>query len=215
MRQLGKELNAMIKTLILDIGGIIRKSPPTNIHEDLARYLNLDIQEFLSVFLPKLDEFRIGKVSEIALWQPVISKFKLEIGAAVLSKRYVNMHVDETHRFNLANTKLLDLLSNLKDKGDLTIVAFSNTNPLKAKGMISAGLLRHFDKLVFSHDIGYLKPDKKAYLEAIRIINKPVDTMFFIDDKASNIEAGKIFGIDGVVAKDHLSAINIIKERLA
>lgn len=37
-------------TLILDIGGIIRKSPPTNIHEDIANHFNLNIGEFLNVF---------------------------------------------------------------------------------------------------------------------------------------------------------------------
>jgi len=40
----------MVKILILDIGGIIRKSPSTNIHEDIASHFNLDVTEFLDVF---------------------------------------------------------------------------------------------------------------------------------------------------------------------
>ena len=200
-----------ITTLILDVGGIIRKSPPTNIHENIATHLNLNIGEFLDVFLPMLDKIRVGEVTESQLWAPVIEKFNLNISPEVLSNKYVEMHVDETNQFGLANLELLNFLKEFKEDKKIKLVAFSNTNPLKVAGMKNTGLLEVFDQLIFSHDIGFLKPDGNAFIEAIRILNESPKDLFFIDDKDANVKAAKKFGIDGAVASDPQEIIRIIK----
>lgn len=162
-------------------------------------------------FLPMLDKIRIGEITESQLWAPVISKFNLNISPEELSNKYVEMHVDETNHYGLANLELLDFLKDFKKHKKIKLAAFSNTNPLKANGMEAAGLLEIFDDLIFSHDIGYLKPDDRAYLEAIKILNEKPENLFFIDDKDANVKAAKKFGIRGAVASDTFEVMKIIK----
>jgi len=99
-----------------------------------------------------LDKIRVGEITESQLWSPVIAKFKLNISSEELSNKYVEMHVDETHKYRLANLELLNFLKEFKKAKKFRLAAFSNTNPLKAAGMKVTGLLEVFDHLIFSHD---------------------------------------------------------------
>ncbi len=91
------------------------------------------------------------------------------------------------------------LLSELKGKGVklflLSNIFIRNSNYFKNKYKF----IPFFDKLYFSSDIGFLKPDPRAYQLVLTENNlEPADCIFF-DDSEKNVEAARALGIEAYV----------------
>jgi len=86
------------------------------------------------------------------------------------------------------------LLANLKQRYPLILV--SNTNESHANFIARKyPVLDYFDRKIFSHEVGSLKPDSKIYEAAIAAAGKPPEALFFTDDREENIEAALELGI--------------------
>ena len=53
----------------------------------------------------------------------------------------------------------------------------------------------YFDHLVFSYEVGLLKPDPKIFEHAIAASNRPAEALFFTDDREENIVAAAALGM--------------------
>jgi putative hydrolase of the HAD superfamily len=79
------------------------------------------------------------------------------------------------------------------------LVLLSNTNEIHFE-MIrrTYPILRHFDALVVSHEVGALKPDERMYAEAVRRAACEPAQCFYTDDVPAFVEGGRRFGLDAV-----------------
>jgi HAD superfamily hydrolase (TIGR01509 family) len=86
------------------------------------------------------------------------------------------------------------LLRNLKARYPLILV--SNTNESHA-GFIARNypVFDYFDRKIFSHEVGSMKPDMKIYEAAVAAAGKPPESLFFTDDREENVEAAAKLGI--------------------
>jgi putative hydrolase of the HAD superfamily len=87
-----------------------------------------------------------------------------------------------------------ELLTKLKRRYPLILI--SNTNEahvdfIRAKYR----LLNYFDHLVFSYEVGSLKPDTKIFEHAIAASSLPAKALFFTDDREENIVAAAALGM--------------------
>ncbi len=87
-----------------------------------------------------------------------------------------------------------ELLASLKRNYPLILV--SNTNEAHFEFVRSKyRVADYFDHHVLSYKVGSLKPDRRIFEHAIAAANRPVETLFFIDDREENIVAARQFGI--------------------
>jgi putative hydrolase of the HAD superfamily len=79
------------------------------------------------------------------------------------------------------------------------LVLLSNTNAIHFE-MIRATypLIRHFDRLILSHEVKAMKPDPRIYAAAIEAAQCEPGECFFTDDVAAYVEGAKRAGIDAV-----------------
>jgi FMN phosphatase YigB (HAD superfamily) len=79
------------------------------------------------------------------------------------------------------------------------LVLLSNTNPIHFE-MIRATYphLRHFHRLVLSHEVGALKPQPQIYRAAIEAAQCRPEECFFTDDILEFVEGARLLGIDAV-----------------
>lgn len=84
--------------------------------------------------------------------------------------------------------------------GRVQLVALSNTNAIHAEYLRDQlPLLGKFDHLLFSHELGWIKPDPRIYREALRRTGaKPSEAAFF-DDIPEFVEAARQLGIAAYV----------------
>lgn len=108
------------------------------------------------------------------------------------------------------------LLENLKR--NYRIVALSNTNILHYPVWMEQyhGVLRHFEKIFVSHQIGARKPEKEAYQHVLDYLHlSPAETVF-LDDIAGHVVSARELDIHGIVVssfdqmRDDLGKMNII-----
>ena len=90
-----------------------------------------------------------------------------------------------------------DLLADLHRRYRMVLI--SNTNDIHFR-MIQANypLIRHFDALVLSHQVGAAKPADRIYQEAIRQAGCLPAECFYTDDVAEYVEGGRRNGLDAV-----------------
>ena len=81
-------------------------------------------------------------------------------------------------------------------KRNYPLILISNTNQGHAEFIRSNyGVFTHFTHLIFSYEVGSLKPDRRIYEHAIAASGKPPDRLFFTDDREENILAAREMGI--------------------
>lgn len=79
------------------------------------------------------------------------------------------------------NHKVAGLLPKLKERYGLVLL--SNTNHIHQKyGWEKYDFLKYFDKLILSHEVGAVKPERKIYEAVMNFTKKPADEHLFIDD---------------------------------
>lgn len=79
------------------------------------------------------------------------------------------------------------------------LLVLSNTNALHF-AMVSRNypILRHFDDLVLSYEVGAMKPSPEIYREAIARAQCRPEECFFVDDIPAYVEGARLQGIDAV-----------------
>jgi putative hydrolase of the HAD superfamily len=77
----------------------------------------------------------------------------------------------------------------------------SNTNELHAVQFRRqfADVLRHFDHLVLSHEVGVRKPRAGFFEHCQRLADCPAHECVFIDDLAANVEGARACGWHGIL----------------
>lgn len=109
------------------------------------------------------------------------------------------------------NNKLTSLLPIFKN--DYKIVALSNTNFLHQKyGWNKYDFIKHFDKMILSHEVGYYKPEPGIYKAVENYTQEPADKHFFIDDVEEYVEGAKRRGWGGHQYLDHDQYLGKMKE---
>ena len=87
-------------------------------------------------------------------------------------------------------------------------VALLNNFSADLRAMLAQqDLLRRFDVLAISAELGVMKPDAAAYRAVLAMLGMAPHTCVFIDDVPANIAAAQAVGIHGIVFEDNPSCL--------
>lgn len=90
-------------------------------------------------------------------------------------------------------------LEALKGKYKLGII--SDTWPSIVPLLEFIGILKYFDCITYSYEVGALKPDPRMYQDALAKMGLPAEETIFVDDRACNLEAARDQGIQPVLIR--------------
>ncbi len=107
------------------------------------------------------------------------------------------------------NESVAELIKALKSRG-YPLLLGSNTNVLHATHYRRhfAHTIDLFDHLIFSYEVGCMKPDARFYLAAAAAANLPPASCIFIDDLAENVEGARKAGLTGLLYADTPSLLD-------
>jgi len=145
------------------------------------RFSGQSVQEFLTRFDQLVNPAREEKLSLAILevWQQSIEHATLEAGA-------------------------LELLDCLRAKG-VRLALVSNTPPTSHEIIDRLHLRERFDEVVFSCDVGYLKPDPRIFQVALkRLATEPRETVIIGDKIRTDILGGAILGMKAILLERRL-----------
>jgi FMN phosphatase YigB (HAD superfamily) len=79
------------------------------------------------------------------------------------------------------------------------LVLLSNTNIIHFKMVLASyPIMRHFNELVLSYEVGLMKPAPGIYRKAVDAARCSAQECFFTDDILENVEGARAEGIDAV-----------------
>lgn len=111
------------------------------------------------------------------------------------------------------NDSLFPVLERLADA--LPLVLLSNTNWLHVAWLQPRlPVLRRFKELVYSCEVGMVKPEQRIYEEALRHTGVPAAEVAFFDDVPEYVDAARLAGLQGHVFTDTASFVRTLSLRL-
>jgi HAD superfamily hydrolase (TIGR01509 family) len=112
----------------------------------------------------------------------------------------------------VVNEDTTALLPDLKK--NYTLVVLSNTNYIHQKyGWEKYEFIKHFDKLILSHEVGAIKPEEKIFRAVESFTGKPPEEHLFIDDIAEYAAGAKKMGWDSVQFITHEKLLEDFRQR--
>ena len=107
---------------------------------------------------------------------------------------------------DVLDQQLLARIDRLRQQG-MALGLLSNFST-DLRGMLEAqDLVRRFDRVAISAEIGVMKPDVAAYQAILGMLALPASACVFIDDLPANVAAARALGMRGIVFEDTASCL--------
>ncbi len=196
----------MIKAIIFDLNGVFLQ----------AEYLTKRVEKKYGIpgekLLPILKEVmaiarKPGIEDSFALWRPKLKK--------------IGFNIDREEFFNFWFSgeklvpKLIDYTKKLKERG-LKVFILSNNFKERTKYYRKnfPEIFSSVDKVYFSWETGFVKPDPKAYLNILREQRLRPEECLYFDDSEENIKSAQKLGIRAIKYISFLETKKIIETYL-
>lgn len=185
----------MIKVVSFDIGGVVFTSIEEAFDQVVSKTFHVkDFNKSNQTYYFVHDLFRdleTGSINEKQFWQKIADAMDQP-----LPKNWKNLF-DEVFQHQTIRPKIKQVIEQLKSKG-IKVVALSNVSEEKAKDNRKRGYYNMFDDTVLSCEVGYWKPDKEIFTEALNKMQvKPEETLF-VDDVIENVAGAKALNIHAI-----------------
>ena len=115
---------------------------------------------------------------------------------------------------DMLNVELVACIDRLRASG-LRVGLLSNFSTDLRTMVTQQDLLRRFDALAISAEIGVMKPDAGAYRAVLVMLGLEAQTCVFIDDVPANVAAAQAIGIHGIVFEDNVSCLAALTRLLS
>jgi len=191
----------MLKAAIFDLNGIFLQSPKMS--DRFEKDFNIPI----SVFIPKLMKImeatrKPNAEPAFSYWKPALDEWNVNLSESEFW--------DYWFKSEIQSEKMINFSKHLREKG---IKVFILSNNFKER----AEYYGHYpwvheavDKVYFSWQTGFVKPDVKAWELVLSENNlKPEDCIYF-DDQQKNLDASESVGIKSYMFTNEAELENII-----
>ena len=196
-----------IQVILFDIGGVFFKWKDRWLFSNVANRFGLSEQRLADECKKELPNLRLGKISEQEMWQ--------RIGRQINSKELSNAKDSLIHDFFKSKIRIDDsifaVIKQLKKK-NIKMGILSNTALVMHTAVEELTDMSYFDYLFLSYEIGLEKPGKAIFEHVTEKIPHPKEEILFVDDRLSNVNAAKNFGIKAIVFTDTIHLIADLNE---
>ena len=127
--------------------------------------------------------FECGRLSPEKYYRGVMRKMGCSLG--------YEQFVEIWNSVVVKNDRMFNFVKSLKDH--FKILILSNTNVLNAS-VIDKDIKEISDKIVYSYEVGYMKPDPEIFRIALHRADETPENILFVDDLIENILSAKHIG---------------------
>lgn len=186
--------------LIFDFGNVIAHFDYARAAERFGRSLGISAEEFLhksreAGFVDVLKAYEAGELTSEAFHRRICELTGLDADFDQFAADWADIF--------WANEPVHRLIDGLRTRG-YTLILGSNTNEIHATHFRRqfAEVFRHFDRLVFSYEVGRIKPDARFFIACAEAAGRPPGECVFIDDMPENVDGANKAGLIGVLFSD-------------
>lgn len=191
-----------IECVFFDLGGVMYELDVLGAMNRLSQMCRRSIEEIRSAVYSEelIVPYESGRITSYDFYDRVMKRLACRISFADFKRIWNSILVKRKDMFQITHE-----LSKVVD-----IVFVSNTNEMNACAM-DEELRSITKKIVYSHEVGYLKPDQRIFKKALEISgSEPLNTLYF-DDLPHNVSAANELGIKAFVFRDINDLLEIFR----
>ncbi|MBK7631641.1 MAG: HAD family phosphatase [Ignavibacteriales bacterium] len=178
--------------IVFDLGQVLVRFDYKHFVEKINKHKAGIGEQFLELYKQNYNvhrDFEKGKISEKVFIAQMLEYLEHCIDEETFCKYWSDI-------FSF-NEEVIALLPRLKKNYKLYLV--SNTNSIHKKhGYENYELLKLFDKLFLSHEVGFIKPEEEIYRAVENVSGFLPEEHIFVDDILEYVDAAKKLGWDGI-----------------
>jgi len=194
-------------TVVFDLGEVL--VPSTGVLPALAGELGVDLGPLRAAYWPGRLAYDLGG-SDTTYWADVLGALDQEPAPELIAR----LRDRDATKWSTLPPESAELLTGLVDAG-VRLGVLSNAPAALAAAVRAAAWSAPIDVLVFSADLGLIKPDPAIYAAADEAYGTvPADVVFF-DDKPDNVAAARAHGWDAHVWAGPEAALEVLAQRNA
>lgn len=182
-----------IRAIGFDFGKVVSHFDHGLTSRRLAAYTELPVEKIHAfLFCSPLEiDYESGRITTDEFIRQAFHRLRLRCSEAEFRKAWTDIF--------WPNEEVCRLILVLKDRYPL--VLGSNTNELHAKHFSHqyADVFRHFDGIVYSHEVGARKPNAAFFERCRQHLGVPPSDCVFIDDLPANVAGAQACGWQGIV----------------
>jgi len=183
-----------LRAVVFDFGLVLSGQPNMEAHAAMVRISGLSLDRFETYYWADRLAYDQGTLSGLHFWQNFVRDAGLKLHPST---------VDELNRLDALywttqDPAMLAWQAELKKRGLLTGILSNMGDSVLASLEKHFDWLPNFDVLVWSFQLGMIKPDPAIYHHLLnRLGTRPEETLF-IDDRHANVEAAQKLGIHAI-----------------
>jgi putative hydrolase of the HAD superfamily len=180
-----------LRAVVFDFGMVLSGLPNAEAYAAMVRIIGLPAERFEELYWTDRLDYDEGKLNGITFWQKLVRDSGLDLGPGA---------VEELNRLDAAhwtsyNPAMVAWQKRLKEHGLLTAILSNMGDAVLASIEREFDWLNDFDVLIWSFQLGLIKPDPAIYHYLLEKLGTLPDETLFIDDKRANAEAARALGM--------------------
>ena len=184
-----------IRAVILDYGLVLCQAPAHSRVDWIASQFGLSREEFWRVFEKIRPDYDRGALSAEQYWV----MFAKEAGVDPATIDIDNLRKWDIEMWSEMNLAMLDCVRNVQAASYRTAILSNMHAEFAAHLRRTAAWLAGFDCLIFSSEVGMVKPDLAIYRYCVQQLGVPAEEAIFIDDRDVNVRAASAAGLQAVL----------------
>ncbi|MEV6947716.1 HAD family phosphatase [Streptomyces sp. NPDC051172] len=172
--------------VVWDLGGVL--APSGRAVAALAEALGVSESELADPYWAHRDDYDLG-ASPHAYWDRIAETLGLPLDTA----RVERLDRIDADSWATPESDAVSLLDQLTERGT-PLGVLSNASASLARAVRRASWSDRFETLVFSSDLGLMKPDPRVYRAAGERLGRSPEQVVFFDDRPENVEAARAYG---------------------
>ena len=181
-----------LRAVVFDYGIVLTGPPDAAAWANLLRITGLPEERFEPLYWADRAALDEGKLTGIAFWQKLLREAGLPLDHAEELSRW------DTRLWTVENPVMVAWQLAVKQRGLLTAILSNIGDDVLASVERSFDWIHRFDVLVWSCQLGVIKPNPAIYRHTLAELGVQPEETLFIDDKRPNVEAARALGIQTI-----------------
>lgn len=198
----------MIRAIIFDFGGVLMRTHDSSGRRGWENKLGLEVGD-LERLVHGSDLWIAAQRGELmpdAYWSAIAERLKVNTEDLPLLR-------EDYFKGDSLDTDLVNLIDDLRGQG-FRVGLLSNDSLALREKLAQLDLIRHFDAVVISAEIGAMKPEAAAYRAIAKALDASTPECVFIDDNPANIDGAAAVGMQGVLYRAGMDVAAVFASRL-
>ena len=181
--------------VIFDFGGVLCFHPPEERFTPIAKMFGAETRDLLRLFWTNRPAYDAGRMDPRAYWSGIAQGAGQKLDEALLP----GLVRHEVELWNHYDQRVLSWAAQLKARGFRTAILSNLPRVLGEELRATPGFLDPFERVVFSYELGLLKPEPGIYEAAIAGLGVAPNRALFLDDRPENVAGARAAGLEAEV----------------